>query len=85
MPYGSMTQSLETLNQGHCILTVKKGEALMKDENEIKIAWKLWHLVEELNDLIWNRYEDEFLQRHLQEQEQQYRGSLTDYMNLDDT
>ena len=57
----------------------------MKDENEIKIAWKLWHLVEELNDLIWDRYEDEFLQRHLQEQEQQYRGNLTDYMNLDDT
>jgi DNA polymerase IIIc chi subunit len=56
----------------------------MKDENEIILAWKIWHLISQLNDLIWDYYEDEFIQHHLQETNVQYRGSLTDYMSLDD-
>ncbi|MFH1952478.1 MAG: hypothetical protein ABIL06_12770 [Pseudomonadota bacterium] len=57
----------------------------MKDENEIKIAWKLWHLILEFNNLLLDRYKEEFLRRYLQNQELLFRGSLMDYMNIDDT
>ena len=55
----------------------------MKDENEIELAWKIWHLISRLNDLIWDYYEDEFIQ-HLQNTDELYRGSLKDHMWLDD-
>ena len=56
----------------------------MKNENEIRFAWEIWHLISKLNDLIWEYYEDEFIDQHLKEYDEQYRGSLTDYMSLDD-
>lgn len=35
----------------------------MKPQNlsEAQIAWILWNLHERLNDLLWDRYEKEFL------------------------
>jgi len=35
----------------------------MKSENltEAQIAWILWNLQERLNNLLWDRYEKEFL------------------------
>ena len=56
----------------------------MKNENEIRFAWEIWHLISKLNDLIWEYYEDEFIDQHLKEYDEQYRGRLTDYMSLDD-
>ena len=55
----------------------------MKNENEIKFAWKTWHLISLLNDLIWEYYEDEFLQ-YQQHSNMLYRGSLNDHMGRDD-
>ena len=55
----------------------------MKDENEIKFAWKIWHLISLLNDSIWEYYEDEFLQLQ-QHTHVLYRGSLNDHMGHDD-
>lgn len=56
----------------------------MKSENEIRLAWEIWHLISRLNDLIWDFYEDEFIDHHLKESDEEYHGSLTDYMSLDD-
>jgi hypothetical protein len=56
----------------------------MKNENEVMLAWKIWHLISKLNDLIWDYYEDEFIHQHLQESEELYRGTLLDYINFDD-
>ena len=56
----------------------------MKDENEIKFAWKAWHLISLLNDLIWDYYEDEFINMHRQHTNVLYRGSLNDHMGRDD-
>ena len=41
----------------------------MKDPKEIQTAWKIWNLIEELNNLLWNRYEDDFLEIYLREEE----------------
>ena len=41
-----------------------------RDEQEI--AWRLWHLLEELNSLLWERYESEFIQRHLAEEDRRW-------------
>ena len=31
--------------------------------------WRLWHLLNELNSLLWERYESEFIERHLAEED----------------
>ncbi len=33
----------------------------MNNKTEIQFAWELWHLTNRLNDLIWNHYEDNFI------------------------
>ena len=32
----------------------------MKDK-EVDLAWQIWALIWRLNDLIWDRYEEQFL------------------------
>jgi len=63
--------------------SIKKRRKHMKDE--IQTAWIIWNLISRLNDLLWDRYEDQFVQQYLNENEVLYRGSLTDHMDFDDT
>jgi len=56
----------------------------MKNKNEVMLAWKIWHLISRLNDLIWDYYENEFIHQHLKESDQLYRASLLDYIDPDD-
>ena len=58
---------------------------IMKDENEIQLAYKVWILIAKLNDLLWDRYQEQFIHNHLKEDELLYRGSLFDHMSSDDT
>lgn len=44
----------------------------MNDENEVQIAWTIWHLIARLNELIWDRYENEFIEKHLKLEENNY-------------
>ena len=55
----------------------------MKDKNEIMIAWQIWHLISKLNDLIWDYYEDEFVQLCQQYDEHDWKN-LADTLWLDD-
>ena len=48
----------------------------MKDEKEIQTAWEIWILINRLNDLLWDRYEKEFPEFDLQEQEDPCLGPL---------
>ena len=34
----------------------------MKDEREVQIAWEMLNLLEKLNQLLWDRYEDDFIE-----------------------
>ena len=34
----------------------------MKETQEIRIAWLIWNLLSHLNDRLWDRYENEFLE-----------------------
>jgi len=34
----------------------------MKDPQEVRIAWVVWHLLFHLNDRLWDLYEKEFLE-----------------------
>ena len=40
----------------------------MKDRKEIQTAWEIWILINRLNDLLWDRYDDEFIEIDLQEE-----------------
>lgn len=48
----------------------------MKDQNEIRLAWQLWDLTSRLNDLLWDRYGDEFMDIHLTEEDDRYVSSI---------
>jgi hypothetical protein len=48
----------------------------MKDRKEIQTAWEIWILINRLNDLLWDRYEKEFPEFDLQEQEDPCLGPL---------
>jgi len=32
----------------------------MKDQKEIQTAWQIWYLINQLSDLLWERYEEDF-------------------------
>ena len=40
----------------------------MKTQKEIQTAWEIWTLINRLNDLLWDRYDDEFIEIDLQEE-----------------
>jgi len=48
----------------------------MKTSTEVEIAWEIWHLISRLNDLIWDLYENEFL--NILEKEKDIRPKLSD-------
>lgn len=49
----------------------------MKEQNEIQLAWEIWNLIDRLNTLIWDRYEDEFIETYLREEEKKYFSTLS--------
>jgi hypothetical protein len=57
-------------------------EERMKDEKHIEFAWKICNLISELNDLLWDHYEERFIEQ--QNEEVIYRGNLTDNFGCDD-
>ena len=48
----------------------------MNNEEEIKTAWTIWHLTARLNELIWDRYENEFIEQYLHLEEEKYGQSI---------
>ena len=44
----------------------------MKDQKEIQIAWEIWTQVNKLNDLLWDRYEEGFLEIYLKEENHKF-------------
>ena len=48
----------------------------MKDEKEIQTAWEIWILINRLIDLLWERYEEDFPDIDLEQQENPCLGPL---------
>ena len=44
----------------------------MNNEDIIEAAWEISNLMNKLNDLIWDQYEDAFIDRYMKEQEKKY-------------
>lgn len=40
------------------------------NQKEQEKAWLLWNLLEELSSFLWERYEQEFIERHLAEEDE---------------
>ena len=47
-----------------------------RNEKEIQTAWEIWTLINRLNDLLWERYEDSFLQIYLKEEDEKFLRTL---------
>jgi hypothetical protein len=48
----------------------KEGKMKLNDIPQARLAWILWNLHERLNALLWERYEREFLDFILQEEQE---------------
>ena len=48
----------------------------MKDQKEIQIALEIWNLINKLSDLLWDRYEKEFLEIYLKEEEDKFLRTI---------
>jgi hypothetical protein len=48
----------------------------MKDPKEIQIAFEIWNLTNKLNDLLWDRYAEEFLEIYLKEEDDKYLHTI---------
>jgi hypothetical protein len=57
-----------------------KGEGSMTTLNlpEAKRAWLIAQMIEELNELLWRRYEDEFITYLMEEDNPYYQSILSD-------
>jgi hypothetical protein len=42
-------------------MKTSQNGVVMKTSTEIEIVWEIWHLISRLNDLIWDLYENEFM------------------------
>ena len=51
-------------------------EENMKNERQIRLIWNICNLISQLNDLLWDHYEEEFLER----EELIYHARLSDYL-----
>jgi hypothetical protein len=49
---------------------------VMKTSTEIEIVWEIWHLISRLNDLIWDLYENEFM--NILEKKEDMKSDLSD-------
>ena len=48
----------------------------MKDQKEIQSAWKIFNLIEKLNHLLWNRYENDFIEIYLREEDDKFLRTI---------
>ena len=48
----------------------------MKDQKGIQIAFEIWNLTNKLSDLLWDRYEEEFLEIYLKKEDDKYLRTL---------
>ncbi len=48
----------------------------MKDQKEIQIAFEIWNVINKLNDLLWDRYGEEFLEIYLEEEDDKFLRTI---------
>ena len=48
----------------------------MKDQKEVRIALEIWNLINKLGELLWDRYEEEFLEIYLKEEDDKYLRTI---------
>jgi hypothetical protein len=48
----------------------------MKEKKEIQTAWEILNLIEKLDQLLWDRYEDDFIDINPYEQQDPCLGPL---------
>ncbi len=49
---------------------------VMKTSTEIEIVWEIWHLISRVNDLIWDLYENEFM--NILEKKEDIKSDVSD-------
>ena len=80
LPKRANTVTAERMLKGKIEGELEREEE-MKDQREIQIAWETWILVEKLNNLLWDRYEEDFIEIYIKEEEDKFLHTIG-YPNL---
>ena len=48
----------------------------MKDQKEVQIALEIWNLINKLSDLLWDRYDKEFLEIYLKKEDDKFLRTI---------
>jgi hypothetical protein len=48
----------------------------MKDQKEVRIALEIWNLINKLGELLRDRYEEEFLEIYLKEEDDKFLRTI---------
>ena len=46
--------------------------------SESKLAWILWNALQQLSNLLWDRYDNDFVSFAMEENDQQWLSTLSD-------
>ena len=44
----------------------------MTEQEKIQAAWDITNLMAKLNDLLWDQYEEQFIERYIKSEEDKY-------------
>jgi len=44
----------------------------MNEQEKIQAAWDITELMAKLNDLLWDQYEDQFIERYIKSEEDKF-------------
>ena len=50
----------------------------MKNKTQLNFMWEIWHLLTSINQLIWNYYEDEFVELCLKKDDEKSMENKTE-------
>jgi hypothetical protein len=50
----------------------------MNRTKETQIAWQVWNLLNEISDILWDQYGNEFIDFHCEDEVEKYMNELQD-------
>ena len=53
--------------------------------SEAKLAWIIWNALQQLSDLLWDRYDKDFVSFTMEENYQEWLSTLSNTEQIDDS
>lgn len=57
----------------------------LPNPSEAKLAWIIWNVLQQLSDLLWDRYDKDFVSFTMDENYQEWLSALSDTEQIDES